>query len=91
MSNYFEDVLRRKLENLGHQWSEADIAVAVTASVDLAALEVRKAAGENVETELAHARAAVHSIAAGTAVGASTIVRDTITGVIISILKGLVI
>lgn len=91
MPSMFENTIRRKLENLGSQWTEADIQTAILCSVNLATLEVRKAAGENVDQEIAHAKMQVRAIAAGTAVGAASIVRDTIIGVIAATAKAIVL
>lgn len=91
MANAFEDTIRRKLENLGHQWSEADINVAVDAAIDLASLEVRKAAGENVAQEIAHAKMQVNAIAAGTAAGATAVVRDTLVSIFATAAKAIVL
>ena len=87
----FEDTVRRKLEHLGNQWTEADISTAVLCSINLSTLELRKAAGENVEAEIAHAKMQVHAIAAGTAVGAASIVRDTIISVLAATAKAIVL
>lgn len=91
MPSMFENTIRRKLENLGNQWTEADITTAVLCSINLSTLELRKAAGENVEQEIAHAKMQVHAIAAGTAVGAASIVRDTIISVLAATAKAIVL
>ncbi len=86
-----EEALQRVVSATPLGWTPEDIARAARVSVDLAALSARKAAGEDVETELAIAKATALNIAAGAQLSAGTAIRDALIEVTTKILTGVLL
>lgn len=82
-----EAELRRLLEEARAQWSEEDVLRAARVSTDLAALAARAAAGEDVEAELAHAKAAALNIAAAQQIRSGEMVHHAVVGAIAGVLR----
>lgn len=76
MSSRLEDTIKDLVERKAAEWRPDQKAQAIRVAADLAQLSARHLAGEDVEGELAHAKAAAANIAARGSVQSAAIFQE---------------
>jgi hypothetical protein len=83
-------LLEEALVRFGQTWSEEDRQMAAEALLRYGALVARRAAGQDVTADLAHAEAAVLNLKAGPTVVSAAIGASVVARIVVGLLAGLV-